>query len=114
MKKRIFSTVMYLMNIIIVLLPWLTVGDEKLNLIQFAMKFRDIGMDGIAKLSGLPQEQVGELQVGVMIELGGLAIFIIMAVLHLLLTLFRKKSRANFVCVGITTFFSSVIRQVWD
>lgn len=105
MKKRIFSIVMYLVNIIIVLLPWLTVGSEKLNLIQFAMKFRDIGMDGIAKLSGFPQEQVGELQVGVMIELGGLAIFIIMAVLHLLLTLFGKKSRVNFVCVGITTFF---------
>lgn len=105
MKKRIFSTVMYLMNIIIVLLPWLTVGNEKLNLIQFTMKFRDIGMEGIAKLSGFSQEEVAQLQVGVMIELGGLAIFIIMAVLHLLLTLLGKKSRVNFVCVGITTFF---------
>ena len=51
-KKRIPSAVMYGMNLIILLIPWLTVGDRKLNIFQFIIKFMSVGIDGLMQEAG--------------------------------------------------------------
>jgi len=96
-KKRIPSVVMYGINLIMLLIPWLTVGDRKLNIFQFAFKFMSVGIDGIMQEAGITYYEAAQLQVGVMMELGLFAIAILASIIYLVLMISGRKTNLNIV-----------------
>jgi len=104
-KKRIPSVVMYGINLLILMFPWLTVGEQKINIFQFVFKFINIGMEGIIQEAGITYYEAAQLQVGVSMELGLFAISTLVSVIYLLLMISGRKTNLNIVnivaCVAI-------------
>ena len=94
-KKRIPSVVMYGINVIMLLIPWLTVGERKLNLFQFAFKFMNVGIDGIMQEAGITYYEAAQLQVGIVMELGLFAIAALASIIYLALMISGRKTNLN-------------------
>ena len=43
-RKRVFSIICYIINIIIVFYPWIIVGNTKYNIVQLKRKIETIGI----------------------------------------------------------------------
>jgi len=95
MKKRIPSIVLYCVNLIVLMIPWLTVGENKYNVFQFAVEFINAGIESIMQESGITYYEVAQMQVGVGIELGLFAIFTIGNILYLIFSIIGKNSKIN-------------------
>ena len=95
MKKRIPSIVMYVMKLLLFFIPWLTVGEEKYNLIQFVMKmFRD-GLENLIMTNGLTYGEVDQFKLGITLALVLFFISAIVDVICIIKTIRGKKSRLN-------------------
>lgn len=95
MKKRIPSIVMYVMKLLLFFIPWLTVGEEKYNLIQFVMKmFRD-GLENLIMTNGLTYGEVDQFKLGITFALVLFFISAIVDVIYIIKTIRGKKSRLN-------------------
>ena len=48
-RKRVFSIICYIINIIIVFYPWIIVGNTKYNIVQLKRKIETIGIHTMIK-----------------------------------------------------------------
>jgi len=105
MKKRIPSIVMYVMNLILFFVPWLTAGEEKCNLIQFVMKISKEGLANLIMANGLMYGEVEQFKFGITFELVVFAISAVIDVIYIMKMIRGKKSRLNLVNVLVMITF---------
>ena len=99
MKKRIPSIVMYMMNLLIFFIPWLTVGEEKYNLVQFVMKMFKEGLENLIMTNGLTYGEVNQFKLGITFALVLFFISAIVDVIYIIKTICGKRSRLNLLNV---------------
>ena len=99
MKKRIPSIVMYVMNLVLFFVPWLTVGEKKCNLLQFVFKIFREGLDNLILGAGMPQEYVELYKAGIIINLVVFSIFLVVDVIYIILMIRGRESRLNLINV---------------
>ena len=105
MKKRIPSIVMYVMNLLIFFIPWLTVGGEKYNLIQFVVKAFREGLDSVIMANGLMYGEVELYQAGIIFNLVLFSVSALIDVIYIIRMIRGKRSRLNLINVLVMITF---------
>ena len=105
MKKRIPSIVMYVMNLLIFFIPWLTVGEEKYNLIQFVVKAFREGLDSLIMANGLMYGEVELYQAGIIFNLVLFSVSALIDVIYIIKMIRGKRSRLNLINVLVMITF---------
>lgn len=100
MKKRIPSIVIYILNMILVFVPWLTIGEKKYNTFGFVRQMIDEGTEKIIIESGLGSDMLAQYKFGIYIGLVLFAIYVLGGVFYIIFMFKGKRTRLNIMnCV---------------
>ena len=99
-KKRLFSICIYLINFILLLLPWITVGENSYNFFQFIFKFITQGTEKLASEAGLVATQQTTLTVCIIVEAILICAYIIVACIYVVSLLGEKNRKLGIVAMG--------------
>ena len=108
MKKRIPSIVISVLNLILVFVPWLTIGEKKYNTFGFVIQMFDQGIEKIIIESGFGNDMLAQYKLGVYISLVLFAIYVTGLVIYLVFMICGKLTRLNifngFIMVAMLAF----------
>lgn len=101
MKRKIVSMILYILNLMLFIFPWIVIGDEKYNFFQFVIKKTLIGMEGFMAQTGLPSEQLTMMQSAVSLETFLMLVYLVFSILYMGAIVFDRKFPFNLVVLGI-------------
>lgn len=85
---------------ILIFVPWLTIGEKKYNTFGFVVQMMNEGTEKIIIDSGLGSDMLAQYQLGIYIGLFLFAIYVLGAVVYLIYMLKGKRTRLNIMnCV---------------
>ena len=97
MKKKSISCGMYAVNLIALLTPWINVGGEFYNIVQFLYKLVTQGVDGIIAEAGVVAENLTTMKVGITLESILLCAYIASSVFYICYLFGKVKHKNNMV-----------------
>ena len=100
MKKRILSTVVYIINLILLCSPWIPMEQERYNYFSFSMMAWSKAFEQRILDAGIPTDNITNLIFGARAELLFLGISIVLSIVYLILMVSGKYWKLNFVNVG--------------
>ena len=83
MKRKIVSTIFYILNLGLFLFPWIVIGEEKFNFLQFVWKNTTEGMPFFMELAGIPGNQLNLLKGAVSIQVFFMLLNLVFSVIYL-------------------------------
>ncbi len=102
--QRRFSMIMYLLMSGALFYPWIMIGDERFNLISFAIRLKTKGAESIVRQAGLAPDPsyAGGLSASLWLYLG----FAILCALYILTIVLRKDWNINIAVVLVSIVFT--------
>lgn len=103
MKKKIPTIILYALIIMILCIPWLSIGGKSCNVFWFILQLCIQGMDNIIIKSGITYVDATPLKVGMIIELILVIVYIAGVFCYLIKTVRGKSSGLNKLnfCISI-------------
>ena len=102
-RKRVFSIICYIINIIIVFYPWIIVGNTKYNIVQLKRKIETIGIHTMIKRNGLIVDNPNFVGAMVKVQVVLYFCFILLCLGYIVCVVIGKNRRLNLV-----TFYASI------
>ncbi len=93
--QRRFSVVLYMLEFAALGYPWMMVGEKKYSVVTFALKFKRDGIDSLVQQAGIEPNVLYE--VGVKVNLGIFAFFVLVGIFYLATVFARKNWNINIV-----------------
>lgn len=101
MKKKSISCGMYAVNLIALLTPWINVGGEFYNIVQFLYKLVTQGTGGIIEEAGVVAENLTTMHIGIILESILLCAYIAGSVFYICYLFGKVKHKTNMVNIGL-------------
>lgn len=108
-NQKLFSCIVYILNILMLFFPWIAVGDKRYNIFQMAAELKGAGIDGLAADASLFTLNTNTLKVGIGVECGLFFMFLFFAVMYMTMMLRNRKSLWN-----AAALFASVVICMWN
>lgn len=108
-NQKLFSCIVYILNILMLFFPWIAVGDKRYNIFQMAAELKGAGIDGLAADASLFTLNTNTLKVGIGVECGLFFMFFFFAVMYMTMMLRNRKSLWN-----AAALFASVVICMWN
>lgn len=96
-RKRVFSIICYIINIIIVFYPWIIVGNTKYNIVQLKRKIETIGIHTMIKRNGLIVDNPNFVGAMVKVQVVLYFCFILLCLGYIVCVVIGKNWRLNLV-----------------
>lgn len=105
--QKILISVLSVSGIIFTLSPWMAIGDGHYNFIQIYRLLRNAGIEELVRLAGVFQgeampENIGFMGIALMMQAVLAGLCLAAGVIHLVLTLLGKSSKADFVMLAFS------------
>ena len=118
MKKRLTSISFYMVSLIVFFCPWMAVGAQHYNPVQFAILLKENGIERILEQAQLGVENADIYNIIIKIELAVWAIFLLLSLFYIICVFTGKKWKTNVAVLLWTVvaayfhFFSYGIRDL--
>ena len=99
MKKKIISTIIYAVNLLLLSSPWITIGECGYNVFQFARMLMTDGLGKIANDAGLAEMDLTLFEFGVSVQVAALMFFSLFSVLYIVFTWRGKGDKIHFISI---------------
>lgn len=100
MKKRMFSMIVYILNLALLCCPWIPFGQARYNYFSFSVIAWSEEFEQLIIEAGISTENVMNLMVGARAELIVLGISIVLSGIYLVLMSLGKYRKVNFWNIG--------------
>lgn len=106
MKKRMPSLGMYITNSILLMFPWLTIGEQKYNLFQFTFRLIRDGAETLILENGITGMNMTQLKLGIAMEIVLFVIYIVLSLIYIVKMFLGKPTKLNRISLG---FYVAII-----
>ena len=100
MKRKIVSTIFYILNLGLFFFPWIVIGEEKYNFFQFVWKNSTHGMAPFMEQAGIPLEQLNLLEGAVSLQVFLMLVNLVFSAIYLISALRGRKLPFNLAVIA--------------
>ena len=106
MKRKIVSTIFYILNLGLFIFPWIIVGDEKFHVGRLMIEQTLRGGSRLTEMAGLPANMEGMVTGGVSLQLFFMLIYLVFSFVYMGLMWKNKRFPANLVVLMMGVIIS--------
>ncbi|MGN1267709.1 MAG: hypothetical protein ACI4UH_07190 [Dorea sp.] len=106
-KRKITSLVFFILNLSLFFIPWITIGEESYNVLQYAVLNSIHGLNPFLELAQIPLDEAGALGVGTSVEMVLIFLELFFFTVYIVTKFSNKKWPVNLVVVilGVLIYY---------
>lgn len=108
-KQKIFSCMIYIISILMLFFPWISIQDKYYNVFQLVIELKKTGMEVLGENVELFDANMSTLNVGIWVECGLFLLLGIFSVFYIISILRNKRNIYNAI-----TMIISVVLCMWN
>ncbi len=108
MKKKIVSSIFYVLNFMLFLFPWIRIGENSYNIFQVAIEQTLSGVEGFVNAAGLQAGDISMVQGGVSMEIFLMFTYLVFSLIYIGSVLIDKKKPFNLIALMLGVVISYI------
>lgn len=97
MKRKIVSMIFYILNLGLFIFPWIKVGEESYNVLEFSVRQAISGCEPFLEAAGRLPSEAGMMQTAISLEIFLMFIYLIFSLIYIGAVLLNKKKAFNII-----------------